>query len=105
MGQPKICGVTMDILSLFCENDLPKALLENILCNKPSGFGGDRIFDHSCALVKYSVTFQNLQAGDKIFDLNILTTNFIFVRYLQWLDTYWSDFTVANYILVGLYGC
>ena len=29
------------------------------------------IFDLSCASVKYSVTFQNLQAGDKIFDLNL----------------------------------
>ena len=105
MGQPKIRGVIPNILSLFRENDLPEALWENILCNKPSGFGGDRIFDHGCALVKYSVTFQNLQAGDKIYDLNLLTTNIIFVRYLQWLDMYWSDYTVANYILVGLYGC
>ena len=105
MGQPKICWVILDILSLFCENDLPEALWENILCHKHSGFGGDRIFDHGCALVKYSVTFQNLQTCDKIFDLNLLTTNIIFVRYLQWLDTYWSEYTVANFLLVGLYGC
>ena len=30
---------------------------------------GDRIFDLSLASVKYSVTFQNLQAGDKIYGL------------------------------------
>ena len=45
------------------------------MCHQPSGFGRWRIIDLCCASVKYFVTFQNLQPGDKIFLLINISIN------------------------------
>ena len=66
----------------------------NNLCHQPSGFGRRRIFDLGCASVKYSVTFQNLQTGDIIFDLSLLTINIILYGNFETVDkniSKWSD--------------
>ena len=75
------------------------------LCNKPSGFGRWGIFDLGCASVKYSVTFQNLQAGDKIFHLNLWTINIIsrcISRYITRYNVY-QDIKISIYIYISRY--